>query len=135
DQEANLIAVVELTAAREVRREAAASEGVQHPGGIGVVPYEDREIAERPLGGDRRFGDPIGDRLGLLSAARELQVVDLDGLAGRAADELLVDAQALFEAVGIVPDEGVRRVEEILSGSAILDQGHDLRTRVRRAEG
>ena len=113
-------------------RQAATGERVEDPRGVGVVPDEHREVAQLPLGLDRRVRDPVGHRLGLLCPARELEVVDLDGIAGWAAPQLLVDTEPVLQPVGVVPDERVGRVEERLAGPPVLHQRDHLGVGVGR---
>src|SRR5438132_13592488 len=48
---------------------------------------------------------------------------------------MFVDRKARLEAVGVLCDERVRRVEDALRRAAVLDEGDDLRLRIRLAEG
>src|SRR5437773_581813 len=89
---------------------------------VGVVPNEDREVAEASLTPDSLTRDQFRDGLSLFDAGDLLDVIDLGLVPGGPAAKALVDRKRRLEPVGVLGDEPIGRVEETLRRAAILDQ-------------
>ena len=114
DEKTDLGTLVELPAPGEVRGDLSLRKGMKEGRGVGVVPDEDREVAEAPLPPHRLARDQLGHRLRLLNAGHSLEVVDVDLVARGAAAQPLIDPEARLEALGVLGNEPVGGIEQTL---------------------
>ena len=114
DQKTDLGTLVELPTAGEVRGDLSLRKGMKEGRGVGVVPDEDREVAEAPLPPHRLARDQLGHRLRLLNAGHSLEVIDVDLVARGAAAQPLIDPEARLEALGVLGNEPVGGIEQTL---------------------
>src|SRR5207245_3611844 len=78
DEETDLGTLVQLAAAGEVRGDLSLRKGVEERRRVGVVPNQDREVAEAPLTANGFARDEIRHSLSFFDAGHLLDVVDID---------------------------------------------------------
>jgi hypothetical protein len=87
---------------------------MEERGRVGVVPNQDREVAEASLPADRLPRDEIRDRFRLFDTGDLLDVVDIDFVRYLATAKSFVDAEGRFETLGILGDQAVGGIEQAL---------------------
>src|SRR4030081_3171448 len=88
--------------------------GVKKRRRIGIVPDEDREVAEAPLTTNGLARDQLGHRLGLPDTGHLLDVIDIALVPRRPPAQSFVDPEARLETLGVLRDEPVRSVQQTL---------------------
>ena len=135
DEKPDLVPLVELSPAREMGGDAPFRERIQERRRVRVVADEDGEVAVAPTSGEPLAGDALGYVLGFERARGELKVVDLELVAAGPAAQPLVDPEPRLEAVGVLLDEAIGRVEDPLPRAAVLDERDHRPLREGLAEG
>ena len=77
DEQPDLGSFVELTAAREVRRDLSLCKGAQEGRRVGVVPHENRKFPKAALTAEGLARDDLRDCVGLFGPRDLLDVIDL----------------------------------------------------------
>ncbi len=111
NEETDLGALVQLTAAREMRRDLSLRKGVEERRRVGVVSDENCEVTETPLPSHGFARDQIRDGLGFLDAGHLLDVIDVHRVRGLSTAKALVDAEGRLEPLGVLGDEPICRVQ------------------------
>ena len=131
DQQPDLRTPVEPGVTRERPRNALEVERAQELVAVVVGADEDRDVVVTPAPGVHLLADRMGDRVGFLRAGLVVQVHRRRPVRLVHRDQMLADAAAHLEAVGIVvDDEAIGGVEDLLVRSIILGEHHLPRFRI-----
>ncbi|GAB3997915.1 hypothetical protein GCM10029992_22250 [Glycomyces albus] len=115
-QVADLLALIEADAADDLVGDAAAHEDFLEGAGLGVGAVEDGDVAEGGLPGVDQLVDAGGDPGGLVVLV-VAGVAEDPGPVAEVGEQLLLPA-----AGGVVLDDVVGRVEDVLGGAVVLLQ-------------